>query len=405
MAEKNIMAIKEIPVLTAAQIEADPHSVYRTYRANYPIISNAPGNYVILRHADILRLCKDPRVGMTGTAFPRKLGVSSGALFDIFQYGMLTADGEVHRRRRSPFSRTFAARVISDLRPRIRRVALELIESWISQGKVEFAEGFATPLPARVLCDLFGLSRTSIPAFTELIYEVTRFFSIGASRADILAADAAASQLRDTVERVVHSRRQRPDGDFLSTFLAAADQAGELSGEEALFQIILLMIAGTDTTRVAFVMQVFLLLSHDDQWQALCNDPSLIPAAVAEAMRYEPSVASFPRRIAEDLELDGFVLPSGSLLSLSTMSAMRDEHVFHQPDVFDIYRTDQLKRHPVFGDGPHRCLGEALAWAELEEGLAALTSRLPHLRLEQGPIVRGHTGIRRAQDMYLSWPP
>jgi cytochrome P450 len=91
-------------------------------------------------------------------------------------------------------------------------------------------------------------------------------------------------------------------------------------------------------------------------------------------------------------------------LSLSTLSAMRDPAVYVDPDHFNIWRGDLARKHPVFGNGAHRCLGEALAKAELEEGLAALSTRLPQLRLVgEPPVVRGHGGIRQISNMYVSW--
>jgi cytochrome P450 len=107
----------------------------------------------------------------------------------------------------------------------------------------------------------------------------------------------------------------------------------------------------------------------------VCRDPSLIPGAVSEAMRFEPSVASFVRVTTEDIEVGDAVLPARQFIILSTMSGARDEEAYERPDVFDIRRTDQAPLFPAFGAGAHRCIGEALARVELEESLAALAAR------------------------------
>ena len=185
--------------------------------------------------------------------------------------------------------------------------------------------------------------------------------------------------------------------------MAAADDAAEMSPIEIIFQIVQLIIGGTDTTRVALVMQVALLLQHAEQWMAVCRDPGLIPAAVEESMRFEPSVASVSRVAAEDIEVDSAIIPAGKFVTLSTMSGMRDERAYDDPDVFNIRRVHQPRLHPVFGGGPHRCIGEALARAELEESLAVLTARIPQLRLDQAPAIKGHSGIRRVDAMRVSW--
>ena len=393
----------DLPVLTAEQLDTDPHGIFRQYRATHPVVAHEVGGYVVLRYADVEKLIKDPRARATETAFPEMLGVTNGAIFDAYQYGMLTANGDVHYNRRSPFSRALASRAIAELRPRIRRCAEELIGSWCADGQVEFVEQFAAQIPARVISDLLGLPRADIPAFTKLVYEVTRFISFSIARDEIPRSEAAVQELQNYVERILDDRRRASSGDFLSTFLTVADQAGKLSPLEIISQIVQLVVAGTDTTRVAIVMQVALLLQHCEQWDAVCHDPRLIPAAVAEAMRFEPSVASTSRIAAEDIELADTVLPAGCFISLSTMSSMRDERAYANPDVFDTSRTNLPRLHPIFGGGAHRCIGEALARAELEESLAALAARIPQLRLDKAPSIKGHTGIRRIDSMRLSW--
>jgi cytochrome P450 len=176
-----------------------------------------------------------------------------------------------------------------------------------------------------------------------------------------------------------------------------------MSPIEIIYQIVQLIIGGTDTTRVAIVMQVALLLQHPEQWTAVVRDPGLVPAAVAEAMRFEPSVASISRLASQDIEVGGAVVPEGAFVTLSTMSAMRDEAVYGHPDVFDIGRIERPRIHPIFASGVHRCLGEALALAELEESLAVLTQRIPQLRLDKAPEIIGASGIRRVDAMQVSW--
>ncbi|QOZ08189.1 cytochrome P450 [Bradyrhizobium sp. CCBAU 51765] len=400
-----LAAVEDLPVLSAADLDADPHGMFRKYRAAYPLVRHETGGYLVLRHADIERLGSDVRIAASETAHPELFGVTEGALFDLFAHGMLTANGAVHRRRRSPFSKSFAARMMADLRPHIRRSSEQLIESWYADGQVEFVGRFAAQLPAQVIGDLLGLPRADTPSFTELVHAVTRFLSASILPDEIPESEVACQQLRAYVEKTIEDRRRTPRDDFLSDFLGKADAAGELSPLEIIFQIVQLIVGGTDTTRVAIVMQLALLLQHREQWEAVCRDPSLIPGAVAEAMRFEPSVASFIRVTAEDIEVGGAVLPARQLVILSTMSAARDEEAYERPDAFDIRRTDQPRLLPAFGAGAHRCIGEALARIELEESLAALAARIPQLRLDEAPAIKGHSGIRRLDTMRISWRP
>jgi len=400
-----LAAVEDLPVLSVADLDADPHGLFRRYRAAYPFVRHEIGGYLVLRHADIQRLGTDPRTMASETAHPEMFRITDGALFDFFDKGMLSANGSVHRRRRSPFSRSFATRMMNDLRPQIRRSAEELIESWYADGQVEFVGRFAEQLPARVIGDLLGLPRADIPSFTKLVYLVTRFLTASIVPDEIPELQAAGQQLRDYVEKTLEDRRRAPRDDFLSDFLAKADAAGELSPLEIIFQIVQLIVGGTDTTRVAIVVQLALLLQHREQWDALCRDPALIPGAVAEALRFEPSVASFTRVTTEDTEIGGAVIPARRYVILSTMSGARDEAAYERPDMFDIRRTDQPRLPTAFGAGAHRCIGEALARVELEESLAALATRIPHLQLDRAPAIKGHSGIRRVDAMRLSWQP
>jgi cytochrome P450 len=402
--QAGLSATERLPLLTTARLDADPHGIFRSYRGTHSLVAHEAGGYFVLRLADVERLSKDPRAHASETAFPEMHSVNDGALFDTFRFGMLTANGDTHRHRRSPFSRTFAARMITELRPHIRRSAEELVDQWYADGQVDFLEEFAAKIPARIISDLLGLPREDIPSFTRLVYKVSRFISFSFAPDEVPGIEAAARQLQDYVERTLDHRRRTPCGDFLSKFVTAADASAEMSPIEIIFQIVQLIIGGTDTTRVALVMQVALLLQHPEQWVAVCREPGLIPAAVEEAMRFEPSVASVSRIAAEDIEVDNAIIPAGKFVTLSTMSGMRDERAYDDPDVFNIRRVRQPRLHPIFGGGPHRCIGEALARAELEESLAVLIARIPQLRLDQAPAIKGHSGIRRVDAMRVSWP-
>ena len=274
----------------------------------------------------------------------------------------------------------------------------------MGEAGVDLVSCYASLIPARVISAMLGLPMKDIPYFTRLVYSVSRFLSFTFGPEDLITIQNDASELSDYVERLLARRREAPGTDFLSIFLADAEARGELLAAEVIVQVVSLIIGGTDTTRVAMASQVSLLLEHRAQWDAVCADPGLVPGAVREALRFEPSVASVGRISKEAIQIDEATIPAGCLLTLSTMSAMRDEAVYDRPDVFDIHRLDGRRLHPVFGGGVHRCIGEALAWAELEEGLCALAARLPGLELA-GPPARpvGHMGIRRIGAVPVTW--
>jgi cytochrome P450 len=331
--------------------------------------------------------------------------VTEGALFDFYKNSMLLSNGSDHRRRRAPLSRVFASRLIAELRPRMRAIAERLIDSVYAQGEMNFLNQFAAVLPAQIIGEILGLPETDVPCFTGWVYQLSRALSASFTREEVPEIDTAAGHLTAYVSELLASRRAVPRNDFLTSYAVAAEQEGNLSPIETLIQIVTVIVGGSDTTRTAMAMQAALLLQHRDQWDAVCQDPTLIPRAVSEALRYEPSVGSIPRFTCQDIEIGGYVIPRDRILSLSTLSAMRDPALYAEPDSFNIRRIDHARRHLVFGAGVHRCLGEVLARAELEEGLAALVERLPRLQVAgRPPTMFGHAGIRRMDAMWVSWP-
>src|SRR5262249_44393040 len=160
------------------------------------------------------------------------------------------------------------------------------------------------------------------------VYKVARAFGSAFAREDVPSLQAAAGDLASYVENLLQNRRANPTDDFLSSYVAALDESEKLSAIETVIQIVTLILAGSDTTRAAMVIQTSLLLQHREQWDAVCHDGALIPGAVAESLRYEPAVGSFLRVTLEDIDLGGWTIPRHRMLSLSTLAAMRDPALY-----------------------------------------------------------------------------
>lgn len=398
-------ARREAPNVSFLELEAQPHLTFRKHRPLAPVIKREDGVYVALRAADVIALITDPRTRQLETELAVSRGVVDGPLFDFFKHTMLLSNGQAHRQRRAPMARAFAFNLITALRPRIRAIANELIDQQIARGEMNLVDDFASPVPARVICEILGIPQKDIPEFTVQVYKLARALGSSFLREDVPELQKAAGALIRYANALLLDRRAQPADDFLSSYVAALDESEQHSAIESLVQIVTLILGGSDTTRAAIAIQVSLLLQHPEQWAAVCADATLIPGAVAECLRYEPSVGSFSRVTLEDVELDGCVVPRNSMLSLSTLSAMRDPDLYAHPEVFDITRADHPRKHLAFGGGVHRCLGAVLAIAELEETLAALTARLPHLRHAGETLsVRGSGGIRSVGPLRVCWP-
>jgi cytochrome P450 len=394
----------EPPVLSIAQIDADPHGIFRQYRHLTPLLKRANAGYLAIRAADMEPLAFDPRTRQIETEQLAVRGIHTGPLVELWSNSMLFANGGEHRRRRAPMSRAFAFKLIEEMRPRIRAAAGRIIEQHRQAGELDLLGDFASLIPARIIASVLGIPEADVPHFTELVYGVSRSLSLSYAQAEIEGMQTSARQLMQYVDELLGARGAALDNEFLGSYLKTATEAGNLSAAEIISQIVTIIIAGSDTTRGAIAVQVALLLQHREQWDAVCADPALIPGAVSESLRYEPVVGTIPRFTLEDIEIGGYVVPRNTILSLSTMSAMRDPSQYADPDHFNIRRTDHPRRHLIFGLGVHRCLGEILARAELEESLAALVSLLPHLELSgKPPSLQGHGGIRRIDGMRVRW--
>jgi cytochrome P450 len=394
----------EPPSLSVQQLDQDPHGVFRRYRHLTPLLKRQNAGYIAIRAADIEPLGFDPRTRQVETEQLAVRGIHTGPLVDLWSNSMLFANGSDHRRRRAPMSRAFAFKLIEELRPRIRAASARIIDEHLHAGEMNFLDDFAALIPARVISEILGIQADDVPRFTELVYSVSRSLSLSYAREDIQSMEDSAKQLLQFVNDLLNDEGSGLHNEFLKTYLKTVTEAGNVTPAEILSQVVSVIIAGSDTTRGAIAVQVSLLLQHREQWDAVCADPALIAGAVSESLRYEPVVGSIPRFTLEDIEIDGYVVPRNNILSLSTLSAMRDPGQYADPDRFNIRRADHPRRHLIFGLGVHRCLGEILARAELEESLTALVSKLPQLELAgKPPSLQGHGGIRRIDAMRVKW--
>lgn len=381
-------------------LRPDPHAAFARIRAQAPVVDLGADMPMVLRYRDVEALLKHADVGQAAAKPLESRQVRAGAMHDFYRHSMLVSDPPDHPRLRRPAARTFAHRAIQAWRPRIRAIVSELLDEAVRDDRVDFVRTVAAPLPARLVADLLGAPEDA-PRFAQMVYAMAR--GLGPFRAEVFpAVEAAAQALTAYVKGLVEARRRAPGDDFLSDFLARASEDDALSEIEILIQIVTVILAGSDTTRFGLTMLVSQLLKHPDQWAALSADPSLAPAAVLEAVRCEPPVGSTARVLKRDLEVAGMRFPAGAALALSIISAQRDEAIYAEPQRFDIHRSDHPQWSLSFGLGPHRCLGEALARAEMEEAIAILATRLPNLSVVGAhPAPLGVAGVRGVSSMIV----
>jgi hypothetical protein len=330
-------------------------------------------------------------------------GITSGPIFEFTQAAMLFANGDAHRRRRAPVSRTFAFKLMDAMRPKAAELAAELVTARLGQGPIDFVNEIAAQIPARIIADILGIPRSDLPVFLQWIADTAE--SLGfidvARRPQIEASLVAFDRY---VTALLADRRRNPRGDFLTDYVQATAQDGDLSDIEIRTQIIGLILAGSDTTRGSLCMTLAQLLRHPSQWRAFCESPGELKRGVVdEGLRFEPVVSGIPRVAVKDFELDGYLIPAGTLIAVSLLSSLRDDEVFADAGRFDITRKDHPRWHMIFGAGAHRCVGEALARAEMEETLATIARLAPNTKLEGAPPRLRPGAIRQVDQMRVAF--
>ncbi|UFR05214.1 cytochrome P450 [Streptomyces sp. Go40/10] len=294
--------------------------------------------------------------------------------FPEFTQELFGLDGERHRSRRRMLLPRFTAKQVERMRPMIQEVADDLVTELLGhEPPVDLIAVLGRPLPSRVICRLLGIS------YEE--HELFERHAQGIMQApDLEQAVLAGRELLDYLVQVVEAKQDHLADDMLSTLITERLHTGELTGIEVSKLMVALLIGGQETTTSMIGLGTLTLLEHPDQLALLRADPTLLPGAVEELMRFLSIADLTTLRVAtDDVTVAGQTIRKGDGVILSTAAANRDGTVFEDPDTFDIRRSTQ--GHLAFGHGPHRCLGENLARAELEIVFGTLFRRIPTLEL------------------------
>ncbi|WP_216665538.1 cytochrome P450 [Pseudoruegeria sp. HB172150] len=391
-----------MPVVLDQEFVPDTHGVLAEWRAKSPAIAMQDGRIIVLRAEDVIRLTTDPRtMQIPGVAYANHHRIPEGRARKFLEDMLLFSNGEAHVLRRGPFARAFAFSAIKARRPAIRAVARQVMAEMPRGEEFNFVDRVAARVPSEMIAGLLGLPVSDAPYFSSLVYKLARTLSTNYPMEMHDEIETAANELYAYLGGQLAERQTAPRDDMLTGLLETVDELGE---EDTLTQLMAVVLAGTDTTRAAFAIMVMLLLQDGQAWTDVRDDRGLIPGALSEALRCEPSVGALPRLTAAALELGDFTVPPGRILVLSSVSAMRDPALYAEPNRFDIRRTDHPKLHLVFGGGVHRCLGEMLARIEMEEALDALLDAAPDLQLVEAPQILGLGGIRGVTPMTVLAP-
>ncbi len=346
-------------------VEGVPHQALAVMRRTDPVhwqpMEGEPGFWVVLRHADVVQVARHPEIfsAHAGGIVVEDLPTETLARVRNMLVAM---DPPRHNVHRAPLSLHFRPRAIAGLEAQVRDTCRSIMADARDRGEVEFVHDVASPLPTQVIGELFGLPRQDWDYLRRLAERITSSQDPDLGGPESGGATGGAEMAAYAVEFAAASRRRTPTDDLTSAILEADFGGQPMSDLEFGGFFVQLVTAGNDTTKGILSSGLVTLLQHPDQLAALRADPSLLPGAVEEIIRYDNPLHYFRRTALVDTELTGTRIAAGEKVAMYYTSANRDEEVFDDSQAFDIHRHPNP--HLSFGMGGHFCLGAHLARLE-----------------------------------------
>jgi len=355
------------------EIAKDPYPIYTRMRAEAPLYYND-------RHAFYaLSRCDDVDRGLTDW---KTFSSSRGPILEVIKANiaippgtLLMEDPPIHDIHRSLLARVFTPRRVASIEPQIRDFCVRCLDPLVGMDRFDLMAEFANEVPMRVIGMMLGIPEADQPAIRK--------------RADAKLRTQPGQQMKvsegaimdvDLFADYIHWRAKHPSNDLMTELLNAEfeDETGTnrtLTREEILTYVSVLAGAGNETTARLIGWLATVLAQHPDQRTELVDNPALIPNAIEETLRFQPTGHAIARYVAKDVQLHGRPVPAGSAMMFLVASANRDEQRWPDGDRFDIRR--KISQHLTFGIGTHYCLGAALARLEARVALEEILERFP----------------------------
>jgi cytochrome P450 len=369
----------------------NPQAFYRKARAHGAVVPGAFGGFEVVRRIEVEFALQHPEIFSSAME-----AVDLGQSVPLIP---LQVDPPEHAKYRKLLDPIFAPKRMNLIEPDIARLVNELIDGFIDDGSCEFTTALAEPLPSSVFLRLLGLPTSDLPLFLGMKNGILH--PDGTDLDQIQAAQRVhAAEVERFFAETLAERRKKPQEDLLSMF-ASAEVGGErLTDDEILGICFLFLLAGLDTVTDTLECFFAYLARNPAQRHLIVEDPSIIPTAVEELLRWETPVTGVARVAKEDVELDGCPLHKGDHVGVSIGSANTDERAL--PDAYDVILTRNSK-HLAFGAGVHRCLGSHLARLELRTTLREWHQRIPDYEIAPGTELNFMYGLRQVDTLPLIW--
>lgn len=386
----------------------DPYRQFRELRRLDPVHLTPFGVWYVSRYDDVARLLRDPSLSVDDeNANPTMLTVlmdqALGEERDRQRFrSMLDRDPPDHTRLRRLVSRAFTPKRIAELRARVQELVDAKLDAAVAAGGMELVGDLAFPLPFEVISEMLGLPDTDREQIREWSGVVVRSLEPVADPELVRLIDEAGANLAGLVSEIIAWKRTHPDDRILSHLIEAEEEGDSLSDEELVSQVLLLFVAGHETTVNLIGNGTLALLRNPDQLALLRDEPDLITNAVEELLRYDSPVQMSRRITRTDLELHGRTIEAGSFVIAGLASSNRDEARFGDTaDRLDLRRSD-AGDHLAFGGGVHFCLGAALARMEAQVAIGSLVQRFPMLAAAGDPVWNGRINLRGLDRLELA---
>jgi len=393
---------------------ADPYEFFARARAEEPVFySPEIDYYVVMGFDDCRKVSRDTKNFSSATTLDPLQPLYPSSIDKLIEIGyvpgpvLINEDEPMHMTRRRRIGDAFQGKRVEALEPRIRRIVTDYLDKFVKLDHADLVDDFAWEIPALAIFMFMGVPDEEAPQVKQYAARRTLFTWGRPTEAEQNELVAEMGAYWDYCKSHVARLLKDPGDDFMSDVIRVHQEDPDLIDENYLYNTMLnFLFAGHETTAAASANGFRTLLEHREAWEAVCRDPSLVPNAVEEILRYNSSVIGTRRKAIATTTIGGVEIPEGANVLVMIGSGNHDEAMFVEAGRFDISRYN-ASRQLAFGFGGHLCLGAPLARLEMRVIIEELARRLPHARLVDGQTweYSPNTSFRGPSHLLIEWDP
>ena len=375
---------------TSPEVKADPYATYRRIRSTDPVHRmRVIDGWALTRYRDVEAVLRDHK----------RFGNAGRILVETVPLSLLDMDPPEHTRLRLLVSKAFTPRAVTMLRTRVQETTDRLLDAVAGKGRFDLIAAMGYPLPITIIAEMLGVRPRDMDRFEEWSHALALSVDPMLGRNQIQAIKRAQEEAFAYFETIIDERRRRPRDDLVSGLMTAEEEGDRLTHEELLSVMLLILVAGNETTRNLIGNGMLALLQHPAQLQRLRDQPDLLDSAVDELLRYDSPVQLNGRSVREDVEIGGKRIRAGEVVLSLIGAANRDPEMFDDPETLDVGRRQ--KSQLSFGRGIHYCVGAPLAVLEARTAFASLLDRFGSIRLADEPRHRDGVVLRGVEQLWI----